>query len=300
MTDSQKRTAIAFESLRILASEIAVRRDYFYQDVFLDQQSYNSPSLYFKRDFLFKRGVWRGEFHGPIFDLGSSKQIFIGHSDLDFSLADWRRTRRVAGFRKIFATNLTVSPSLWNVLQTFPLPLGLSNPTRESPKHEILGNSEVIASISLAPPVKFFPRVYANFDVNTSLANRMSLYELIQRLPNVVKSETIHSEAGRFRYLREMRESGLVVCPAGNGRDTHRFYEALLVGSLPIVLRKSYQAKLSRLYRFPTVEIESWDELANAQRLTAKALVALEKPYSLDALRASFWIQKWRRFDDES
>jgi hypothetical protein len=35
--------------------------------------------------------------------------------------------------------------------------------------------------------------------------------------------------------MNQMGNSKYVLCPRGNGLDTHRYYEAILMGSIPIV-----------------------------------------------------------------
>lgn len=243
---------------------------------------------------MFREGVWRGEAHGPISRNRNAKQLFIGHSDLDFSLRDWRQLSRLPGAHRIFATNLSIHPALWNLLRVTPLQIGLTNPTRESPKHEILGDNQMIAAVAGTCRERPQPELYSNFDPNTSPSNREHLSELIEGLPFVRKGQTDHSRSGRGKYLAEMRDSGLVLCPAGNGNDTHRLYEALLVGSLPVVLCNSYQAIIARFYRLPSVQLSSWTELRNPQRVVEKAAASLSSPFSLKSLRGSYWIEIWR------
>jgi len=49
-----------------------------------------------------------------------------------------------------------------------------------------------------------------------------------------------------------------VACPAGTGVDTHRFWEALYLGSVPIVLR----GQLSSMYQnLPVIQLNSWNGL---------------------------------------
>jgi len=49
-----------------------------------------------------------------------------------------------------------------------------------------------------------------------------------------------------------------VACPAGTGVDTHRFWEALYLGSVPIVLR----GQLSAMYEnLPVIQLNAWEDL---------------------------------------
>ena len=48
------------------------------------------------------------------------------------------------------------------------------------------------------------------------------------------------------------------LCPEGNGLDTHRFYEALLLNTIPIVKRNSLE---SMYIKFPCVIVDDWNEI---------------------------------------
>jgi len=60
------------------------------------------------------------------------------------------------------------------------------------------------------------------------------------------------------QYMNEISKSRFVVCMRGNGIDTHRFCEVLLMGSVPIVLHSG----LDDLYStFPCVILDSFDAI---------------------------------------
>jgi hypothetical protein len=48
-----------------------------------------------------------------------------------------------------------------------------------------------------------------------------------------------------------------VACPRGNGTDTHRFWETLYRGSIPVVKRSNW-TKSIRLLGLPILELENW------------------------------------------
>ena len=48
------------------------------------------------------------------------------------------------------------------------------------------------------------------------------------------------------------------LCPEGNGIDTHRFYEAILNNTIPIVKKNT----LYELYKqFPCIIVDNWNEI---------------------------------------
>lgn len=59
-------------------------------------------------------------------------------------------------------------------------------------------------------------------------------------------------------YLHYLNNYKFVLCPRGNGLDTHRFCEILLMGSVPIVERNG----LADLYeKFPCIILESFNDI---------------------------------------
>jgi hypothetical protein len=71
-----------------------------------------------------------------------------------------------------------------------------------------------------------------------------------------------------FHYLA--RKSLFVVCPRGNGLDTHRVWEALYLGAIPIIKKSEIFAALEG---WPVWIVDSWDEPCRYDRFQ------LEKKY---------------------
>jgi len=79
-----------------------------------------------------------------------------------------------------------------------------------------------------------------------------SLSDIVLKLRLLVSLTYISNS---FRHRR------FVACPAGTGVDTHRFWEALYMESVPIVLR----GQLSSLYEnVPVIQLNSWSELTQS------------------------------------
>jgi len=54
-----------------------------------------------------------------------------------------------------------------------------------------------------------------------------------------------------------MSKYKFVVCPPGNGVDTHRLWEALYLGCIPITLKH----RIYRDYNLPIIQLNSWEEI---------------------------------------
>jgi hypothetical protein len=58
--------------------------------------------------------------------------------------------------------------------------------------------------------------------------------------------------------MNEINRFKFVLCPRGRGTDTHRFWEILLMGSIPIVEKSG----LDTLYKqFPCIIVDSYSDI---------------------------------------
>merc|ERR1712194_18432 len=106
-------------------------------------------------------------------------------------------------------------------------------------------------------------------------------------------------------FPNKMTEYRYAFAPPGRGIDTHRFYETLLLGAVPIVVRSS----LDELYKpFPVVFIDSWDELM-ARNVTQKWYDDIvgrfgKEPLSStgvqERLRQKYWVDLIKRRSQEA
>ena len=77
------------------------------------------------------------------------------------------------------------------------------------------------------------------------------------------KNEFVHTMPGKTSiepYLKLMDAYRFILCIQGSGDDTHRLYESLLVGSIPITINCTIK-KIFDEYNLPGIFVESWDEV---------------------------------------
>ena len=87
---------------------------------------------------------------------------------------------------------------------------------------------------------------------------------------------------------REMLYYAAIVCPRGNGRDTHRMWEALYLGRLVVTLHSPADALWDGL---PVLLLDSWDALPGAEdAVLAAARNARIPPAALQKLTLPYWM----------
>jgi hypothetical protein len=283
--------------------EISQSKDFFSEENLLEFCRKRPESFtYLKRDFLIRRGFWRGKVADSLLTASRTKFLITGHSDKSFGFFSLILAKVFFKAATVWTSNLAISFPLARTFGILPIPLGLSNPTNESRKHEVLGRTEPIIEVALGKGKPKFSSIYANFDSKTAPIYRNSLKRLCQKLPHVLTGEVDISQAGRERYLKEMRSSGLVLCPRGNGLDTHRFYEALYVGAVPIVLKRSYSARIAKELKLPHITVRHWREIRDLREIKRLAKVTIEEHGDLSCISKTFWLSQlealdWKRYE---
>lgn len=95
-------------------------------------------------------------------------------------------------------------------------------------------------------------------------------------------------------YAKIVEKHRFVVCPRGNGIDTHRFWETLYRGSVPIVLRDSWSKSL-KIHNLPMIEVEEFSEDSIGQAVIAAAKSGAYDEFNPANITA-LWIDYWKSF----
>lgn len=177
-----------------------------------------------------------------------------------------------------FATNVT---SLHPRVSSIPLGIGrrgdLVTPSE----------SELRAHYRAAPDRGM--SLYINFRPETNEAVRRPIFDAFQRRraePWFTFCEPMQRTNGEF--LSQMMEHRFVLCPPGNGVDTHRFWETLAAGGIPVALRNACTLSFEHL---PVVLVDSCHEItserlqAEWQRLAPRWEIPAEISYD-------FWLNR--------
>lgn len=234
------------------------------------------PDSYFKTDVLvYGQGtMWRGHAHYP--PSGPHDLILAGHSD--YPITDDIVNRYPA--RHWYCVNKQTS-------RVHGLPLGLTNNSNESHLHAIYGNTQVMEEV-MGQPREMANLCYMNFDVTTYPAERPMVWKMFVNEDWVTCGRPVSTLEGRRWFLTQMRNHWYTLCPRGNGVDTHRLWEALYMGSIPIVKRDIAHSDWQDL---PILFVDDWSEVTEGfLRSQLPRLTTME--WNANKLRASYWIQK--------
>lgn len=96
---------------------------------------------------------------------------------------------------------------------------------------------------------------------------------------------TVQKRTTAWEYSRLSQRYEFIACPRGNGIDTHRFWETLYRGGIPIVKRSIWSELIEGL-GLPLVQLDSWDAL---QHLDLEEEAIKHKENTRLALSPAFW-----------
>lgn len=103
-----------------------------------------------------------------------------------------------------------------------------------------------------------------------------------------------HRKLPRSDLWREKTRYAFAISPHGHGLDTHRTWESLALGNIPIVKRSSIDALYEGL---PVVVVDEWREITAAalERWHFQHQAAFRDPALQERLTNVFWIERMRR-----
>lgn len=222
--------------------------------------------MYLKKEFVFKGGTWDG---GQFLPLRKRKDrgtvLVLGESDKEFSYLDFFRMRAIGGYSAIWSTHIAASAVPGGV---HALPLGLPYDSDYPFPFTVLGDVSILreAFASSKSPGLSDIAIFGAFAEGTD-ASRATARREIEKSP-IGRWETFPATnpESHKAYLVGMRESGLVACPRGVGIDTYRFWEAIYMGAIPVILTPPAPFKRA-ITGLPYIALGDWSELSNVRAI---------------------------------
>ena len=261
-------------------------------DKFLSLASENIT--YIKTDVLVcnKPIMWRGNYNNF-----KKSQIWIsGHSDYEITDAIYNKYKHLS--KKWFATNINLDTckvegvkgsSLYSSIEA--IPIGHVNYCNDSIIHQTLGSLDTIVEI-MQMPKSIDILCYMNFSINTFPQERQKVYNLFIDKKWMTTDECVPNINSRKNCLIKTRHSRFVLCPRGNGIDTHRLWETLYLGSIPIV--KNHPA-LDNFKELPILWIDDWNDVTE-DFLHKEYDRIMNIEWNLEKLTFGYWAEKIKSF----
>ena len=182
----------------------------------------------------------------------------------------------------------------------YPIPLGIK-PLPKNPKNRYYQRKEYNKYLKRLREQPKDTLVYLNFDDRTQHEERKLVRKLFAPTPYcLVTDERIPFD----NYLEEMAQCKFVLSPRGAGPDCYRTWEALLVGSIPIVKRCMHEnpyvmnregcllSNLDILYEnLPVLIVDEWEDITE-EFLHEKYQEFTSRSYDIAPLYLEYWHKK--------
>lgn len=173
----------------------------------------------------------------------------------------------------------------------FHIPIGLAN--RCWP-HGNIAIVEQAYNNAQKSPRRFL--LYLNFSDQTNRKERSRVRALFEKKPfcyAIPKGKyKLHAD-----YLKDIASSKFVISPEGNGLDSVRTWEALWMGSIPIVKHSTLDPMFEGL---PVLLVDDWDQVT--QEFLEKTYAQMQqKKYCMERMFLDYWVhqiyevQTWAR-----
>lgn len=237
--------------------------------------------IYYKADVIYLNEpmCWRDKWFYPPFH--NMPIILSGHSDYPMTdnLVEYFNPR------VWYAANNQTTKS--NVVT---LPLGITNEDEpNSYTHKVYGNLDIMVDVMRENRI-IKNLVYMNFSIHTYPKERQVIWNNYSNKEWVTTGTHEVSMEGRAQFLRDIRSHSFVFCPRGNGLDTHRLWETLYMGSIPIVMRDIGYSAFEDL---PILFVDDWDNITPEFLEECKKNIEdnmMQGKYNMEKLKVSYWI----------
>ena len=171
--------------------------------------------------------------------------VLITHNSDDNIL--WNEPTRIilscSNLIRWFSQNVAISHE-----KLVLLPIGMAN------RQWLHGDVDFFDNFMI--PIVKTKHNYFYFNIGTNATKRMECFQqLCQKIP-------CSSPMNSGDYKRHLADYQFCICPEGNGYDTHRFWEALYLKVIPIVVQSDFVSQLRNTFpNIPMVILKSWDDI---------------------------------------
>jgi hypothetical protein len=224
----------------------------YFASIVIDQENLmaNTPRVYEKNNIVFCKTDFLNILFDEVWNLDINI-ILISHlSDYEINQSIWNYKPKC--IKKWFAQNVNFRHT-----DLIPLPIGLENHSGMSKGSSI--DIEFINNLQINHNTpKITDKIYSNF--GDTHINRKNVRNFLTSA-NLVHNDNFGLPFSE--YMNSMSKYLFVASPRGNGLDCHRTWEALIMGSIPIVEKHFMYDN----YNLPIIQIESWEDLLNGDIL---------------------------------
>lgn len=163
-----------------------------------------------------------------------------------------------------------------------PIPLGLAN------KYWKHGNANILTEVlNKLGTVTKQHLLGLNFAINTNATERNLAYKEFEnsKYCKIFLNKFGAGVQNYRNYLLDMARCKFIISPHGNGLDCHRTWEALLVGTIPVVKKSTLDPLYANL---PVIIVDKWSDVTE-EFLNEQYKITRSKQSNLAKIYFKYW-----------
>ena len=248
-----------------------------------DETALMDPDQVMKKDKVFVKGDYLETYFHKIHPLIKNKYILFSHNSdevIDSKYKQYIDKKIIHWFAQNLVDNFSNEVSL--------IPIGLEN--RWYFKNGRLNPIRKIKKIKQEKDILLL----SLFNVGTN-PERILINDIIGDNSQVV----IPDRKNKLDYLSYIQRSKFNLCPEGNGPDTHRVWESLMLKSIPIMIKNNFSKQLTD-YNIPILLIDDWDKLREVDKDKFNTFYEnnSQKLETFNYVHFSYWENKFNQYLD--
>jgi hypothetical protein len=167
---------------------------------------------------------------------------------------------------------------LENKIESFRIGHGIGYYDKVLEKEYLISNK-----LNIKPTKKF----YSNFNIYTNISHRKKIKEICINTKHIDYDD---ANLPLDIFYNKILDYECVVCPVGNGVDTHRLWEVLYLGRIPITIKVG-NYKIYELYeKLPIIILDNEMQLVNEFFLIQEMEKIKKINYDNNLLDVNYWI----------
>ena len=204
--------------------------------------------------------------------------LITGNSD--YAITDDIVKRAPKNIKKWYAQNALTNSDL-----VTPIPMGIENKLESLRLGHGIGYFErvqekeiLLNNIKNKDPKKF---IYSNFNIHTNYGERINYKNISIDCPHIDWEE---SNLSLHDFFNKMLDYKIILCPVGNGIDTHRLWEVLYSNRIPITVKVNNYGIYKLYETLPIIILDKIEDLLDYDLIYKKYNEIISNDYNLDII----------------
>jgi len=212
--------------------------------------------------------------------------LITGNSD--YPIDEHRFHLKPNNIKKWYAQNALINDEI-----LIPLPIGLENKLESIRSGHGVGWGERVVEkeklLSRNLTIQPYKKYYSNFNIETNYQYRSKIKDICINSSHIDWEE---SNLSLTEFFNKVLEYDAIICPIGNGIDTHRLWEVLYSNRIPITIKVG-DFKIYELYKkLPIIILDNENQLYDEKLLDNKLNEIKNKQYDMSLLDMTYWFNK--------